>query len=271
MGYRRDMERCRAYIEEHLLEEITPRELSELFSYSFFHFCHVFKSVNGEAVYGYIRSRRLLKAAEELQEGASVTELTFKYGFDTVSGFTRAFQRQFSMTPTEYKKLKGGNKTMTPEIKKFPGFRAIGYALKPESDDIDVKENGAYWHGKDFSSVPGDVYAALCIPNQGELGTWLHPSDKTGDFYYFLGTIVTDEKVAPEGLVEITAEEAEYAVFTVEPSEDTHILAENIKKTWKYVFEIWFDSSEYQFDQGKMDFEFYYEEGTYIYVPVVKK
>ena len=270
MGYRDDMERCRQYIEEHLTEEITPRQLSDMFSYSFYHFCHVFKSVNEMAVGAYIRERRLIRSAGELLNGKSVTDVTFEYGFDTVSGFNRAFKKKFLASPSEFKKMKGGIYNMTPEIKKFPAFRAIGYALKPECD-IDIKENGAYWHGKDFSSVDPKVYADLCIPNQGELGTWLHPSDKTGDFYYFLGTIVTEEKVAPEGLVEITAEEAEYAVFTVEPSEDTHILSENIKKTWKYIFNDWFDLSEYKFDQSKMDFEFYFGEGTYMYVPVVKK
>ncbi len=47
MGYREDMARCRDYIAEHLQEELTPAELAARFGYSFYHFCHVFRSVNG--------------------------------------------------------------------------------------------------------------------------------------------------------------------------------------------------------------------------------
>ena len=50
MGYREDMARCRNYIAEHLQEELTPAKLAERFGYSFYHFCHVFRSVNGMAV-----------------------------------------------------------------------------------------------------------------------------------------------------------------------------------------------------------------------------
>ena len=50
MGYKEDMAQCRNCIAEHLQEELTPAELAERFGYSFYHFCHVFQSVNGMAV-----------------------------------------------------------------------------------------------------------------------------------------------------------------------------------------------------------------------------
>ena len=59
MGYKEDMAQCRNYIAEHLQEELTPAELAERFGYSFYHFCHVFQSVNGMAVAEYLRDRRL--------------------------------------------------------------------------------------------------------------------------------------------------------------------------------------------------------------------
>ena len=54
MGYREGTARCRNYIAEHLQEELTPAELAERFGYSFYHFCHVFQSVNGMAVAEYL-------------------------------------------------------------------------------------------------------------------------------------------------------------------------------------------------------------------------
>ena len=160
MGYREDMARCRNYIAEHLQEELTPAELAEQFGYSFYHFCHVFRSVNGMAVAEYLRDRRLCAAASQLLLGSSVTETAMDSGFDTVSGFTRAFTRKFGLAPSVYKKLKGAKFVMKPEIKDFPAFTAVGYVLKPESE-IDIRENGAYWLGKDFSGVSKEDYAKL--------------------------------------------------------------------------------------------------------------
>ena len=47
MGYKEDMEHCRKFIDEHLEENLNARTLSAQFGYSFYHFCHVFHSVNG--------------------------------------------------------------------------------------------------------------------------------------------------------------------------------------------------------------------------------
>ena len=74
MGYQEDMERCRCYIAEHASEEITPARLAAQFGYSFFHFCHVFRNVNGVAVAEYLRERRLCSALLRLSQGSSVTE-----------------------------------------------------------------------------------------------------------------------------------------------------------------------------------------------------
>mgnify|MGYP001010035725 CR=1 FL=1 len=50
-----------------------------------------------------LRERRLLRAQALLQEGAgSVTEVAFAVGFDTLSGFTRAFRAQFGRPPSEF-------------------------------------------------------------------------------------------------------------------------------------------------------------------------
>ena len=55
------------------------------------------------------------------------------------------------------------------ELKHFPAFTAVGYVLKPESE-IDIRENGAYWLGKDFSGVSKEAYAKLSAAGRGEVG-----------------------------------------------------------------------------------------------------
>lgn len=271
MGYREDMARCREYISEHCSEDLSAAELADIFGYSFFHFCHVFKSCNEMAVGEFLRDVRLSGAAAEILNGGSVTDAALSAGFDTPSGFNRAFRRRFGMNPTQYRKLKGGKITMTPEIKKMAAFTAVGYSLAPPEGELDILDNGAYWLGKDFNAVSGEDYAKLTYPGYAEIGAWQHPSDKTGEFYYFFGPMTKDKSFTPEGMVALDVPAAEYAVFAVPKAADVKGLNENVKKTWKFIFNDWFDGSEYKFDHTAMDFEYYLGEDTFIYVPVVKK
>jgi AraC family transcriptional regulator len=51
-----------------------------------------------------------------------------------------------------------------------------------------------------------------------------------------------------------------------------------VKETWRYIFNEWFPNSDYEFDETKMDFEFYDERChdvehavMEIFVPIVPK
>lgn len=267
MGYREDMACCRRYIEENLSEEIELRALAGRFGYSYYHFCHVFRSCNGMSAGEYIRQRRLCRAAEALSDGRKITDVAMDSGFDTHSGFTRAFCRHFGMTPSEYKK---GVPNMTPELKTLPAFSAIGYVLTPDTQ-LDTHKNGAYWLGQDFSSVSREEYAKVAQPGYAEVGAWLHPEGKTGELRYFLGATVKGKDYIPEGLTALDIPEAEYAVFKVPEATDPQGLHDAVNATWRYIFDEWFDGSAYRFDHDKMDFEYYLGNDTYIYIPVSKK
>ena len=160
---------------------------------------------------------------------------------------------------------------MTPEIKKMAAFTAVGYTFAPPAGDMKVLDNGAYWLGQQFGSVSAEDYARLCLPNHGEIGTWMHPLNNDSELYYFFGPMVLDKSFVPAGMSVVEVPAAEYAVFQVPAAGSAQELSENIKKTWKFIFNDWFDGSEYKFDHSAMDFEYYLDENTYIYVPVVKK
>ena len=270
MSYKRDMEKCIVYMEANLDRRIPVSELADYLGYSLYHFCRVFKSICGVSAGAFLRQLQLEQAAKLLLDGASVTDAAMASGFDTPSGFTRAFVRRFGCSPSEYLK-KGGLIMMTPQIKKMDAFTAIGYCLAPPEGEVDVLDNGAYWLGKDFSSVSKEDYQKLTYPGYAEIGAWMHPNAVSGELYYFFGPVVKDKSFIPQGMEAIEVPAAEYAVFTVPATKDIKELNENIRKTWKYIFAEWFDGSEYKFAEEKMDFEYYLGENIYIYVPVIKK
>ena len=50
---------------------------------------------------GYVREKRLDAAKEDIINGKSFEEIAEKYGFETQSGFARAYQRKFGIRPKQ--------------------------------------------------------------------------------------------------------------------------------------------------------------------------
>ena len=265
------MDRVFDLIDERISQELTASELADAAGYSFYHFCHLFKSCSGLPVGMYLRKRRLELAATELRDGSTVTDAAMKYGFETHSGFTKAFRKQYGISPSEYRSMKGGFINMTPEIKKIDAFSAVGYCLAPPEGGFEVLSSGAYWLGKDFSSVSKEDYAKLNTPNLGEIGAWINPDKDSGAFKYFFGPKVNDKSFVPAGMEAIDVPAAAYAVFAVPAAASIEELNAGVDKVMKSIFTTWLDTSGYVLEDGKFVFEYYLGEDTFIYVPVVEK
>ena len=89
------------YIEENLLEELTPATLAARFYISVSTLSSVFKLACKMTVMEYIRNRRLTVAAEELSmSDIPIIELALKYCYETPEAFTKAFSRTFGFPPS---------------------------------------------------------------------------------------------------------------------------------------------------------------------------
>lgn len=104
------------YIEEHLEENLTVAEFAEQAGYSESAFSRLFRREMSCSVLEYVRRRKLLKASEMILNGEKVIDAAFQYGWQTHSGFTRAFHQEFGFSPSllramrmQADSLKGGN------------------------------------------------------------------------------------------------------------------------------------------------------------------
>lgn len=93
------------YIHQHINEPITLTELSRKAGYSPFHSAKLFKEHVGKAPFEYIRTLRLSQAALKLRDKkVKVLDVAMDFVFDSHEGFTRAFSREFGITPYKYSK-----------------------------------------------------------------------------------------------------------------------------------------------------------------------
>lgn len=93
------------YIESHLDDEIDDSELEKITGTSVYHFRRLFSFLSGMTLGAYIRNRKLSNATYDLlRDDVSVTDTAFKYGYESVDGFSRAFREWAGLSPSEVKK-----------------------------------------------------------------------------------------------------------------------------------------------------------------------
>lgn len=99
------VQKMQDYIDEHIFEHITLSNLANHCGYSPFHCTRIFSELIGKTPFEYIRSLRLTKAAQKLRdEDVKVIDTALDFMFDSHEGFTRAFSKEFGITPYRYSK-----------------------------------------------------------------------------------------------------------------------------------------------------------------------
>ncbi|NLY55291.1 MAG: AraC family transcriptional regulator [Firmicutes bacterium] len=89
------------YIEDHLTDNLSLEKISQIAGVSDYHLRTVFFHLSGLTLSEYIKNRRLSEANKDLLQGAKVTDVAFKYGYQSIDGFTRAFKSWSGFLPSE--------------------------------------------------------------------------------------------------------------------------------------------------------------------------
>lgn len=254
----KEVQKLQEYMEKNLNRSMTLKELADAIGYSPWHMTRIFKEVTGKSPFEYLRGLRLTKAALILRDqDTRVIDVAFDFVFDSQEGFTRAFSKEFGVSPYKYSKTTPPIKLFMPP-KVFNVYRAFHKEVNKMSDKKELKsifvqvverperkvllkrgnkaeDYFAYCEevGCDIWSILASVKEALYEP----IGMWL-PKHliKAGTSLYVQGVEVpmNYSNVIPEGFELLELPPCTMMIFQGEPYRDEDFMDE-IGAVWEHI------------------------------------
>lgn len=248
------VEKMQNYIDEHIDEVITLKQLARAANYSIYHCDRIFKELVGYTPFDYIRKLRLSKAALVLRDNKTkIIDVAFNFVFDSHEGFTKAFSKQFGISPKKYVQE-------TPPIKLFIPTNPYLYYLSQNKGVKKMKQTKTVFvqvverparkvllkrgiKAKDYfeycEEVGCDVWGVLTSVKEAmyePVGMWL-PKHliKEGTSKYVQGVelLLSYDKPIPDGFELIELPACKMMIFQGEPFADDDFCdaIDNLKET----------------------------------------
>ena len=236
--------RMQDHIEAHLAEKITMSALARAARYSQWHAARLFKEVTGKAPFEYIRLRRLSSAAQRLvEEPCKVVDVAFDFVFDSHEGFTRAFARQFGVSPAQLRKNGSTVQLFMPPqlrdgyIRRRRGERSMAEGKRPDTVFVQVLERPArrmivkrgveathyFEYCEEVGCEVWDVLAAIEDTLQEPMGLWLPEGLRPAGTSRYVQGVEVDADYAgpvPDGFEIVELPACKMMVFQGPPFED---------------------------------------------------
>ena len=232
------VQRMQDYIESNLEQDISMADLAKAAGYSPWYSYRLFQSLLHMTPAVYIRRLRLSKSALRLRdEKVKIIDVAYDLGFASVDGYTRAFRKEFGITPSEYAKSPVPIKLFVAYGVKFKELRKeisimanqnvfIQVIHKPRRKVIMKRGIKADNYFDYCGEVGCDVWGMLLSMDSlcGEpVCLWLPEQYKLPETStYVQGVEVAEDYdgVIPEGFDVITLDEADYLMFQGEPFDE---------------------------------------------------
>lgn len=232
------------YIEAHLGEPITLHQLANAAGYSPWHAARIFGELTGKTPFEYIRALRLSRAALKLwDEEVKIIDVAFDHVFDSHEGFTRAFSKQFGLTPQEYRRkspplplfmpsrirdyyliLAKGAMNMTEPAKIRTIFTQV---VDRPARKLLLKRGVKATHYFEYCEEVGcDIWGVLCSIKNAlyePIGVWLPPNLRRPDTSTYAQGVEVPTDFAgetPEGFDLIDLPPCKMMIFQGQPYDD---------------------------------------------------
>lgn len=135
------------YIENNICKDIEIDELAKITNQSNDSINRFFVSMLGTTIKDYVRKRRLSLAVYDLQNSSdTITDIAFKYNFNSYDSFCKAFYNQHGVTPTQARNKDCEVNIFPPAIFEIN----VKGATKIKFKIIDLNETTVYGISKDL-------------------------------------------------------------------------------------------------------------------------
>ncbi len=274
------------YVENHLQrkeEEIDREEISKIAECSFGFFQKVFSYTNGISFAEYIRSRKLTLAGYDLKStDLKVIDISYQYGYDSPTSFTKAFQLFHGISPKEARNqdavLKVVPKMQILEHQEYSwkleqkeGFRLVGKRIMVSCEDnLHYERIPEFWSECQRDGIFAKLVSLDTAAPKGIFGLFGDYDEQLKEMEYAIMTISDQE--LPQGFTEINIPDATWAVFDCRGP-----VPQAIQKGWRYLNEEWLVKYPFRHAQCP-EVEWYSDGNVYdsnylsqIWIPIIEE
>jgi len=251
------------YIEVNFDREITAHEIESMSHYSYRNFQRVFFKIFNETISGFQKRLRLENAYKKLiYTEDKLSEIAWQVGYFNIQSFSKAFKKQYSISPVEARKQKqdifktfieSSSTNVNFEIKYKDAISVYCKFIKAK--DYNNQDINALW--KEIEPEDEIFEAAF--------GIILDQPLITSRSHCRYGAAVTYEHLL-KGFLKKEIFGRKYVRFT-------HYGAyENILETYRSFYRFWLEEQQLLLDNSEVIEEYFYSEDgaltTHIYFPL---
>ncbi|WP_315306542.1 effector binding domain-containing protein [Enterococcus devriesei] len=256
------------YIEMHLFEEISLKELAQQALLAEYTFHRFFTYLTGYSFSSYLRKRRLSQVVDYLRTDAvSIDELSEMCGYANRPAFNRAFTKFHGLTPTQAKdpqatvnffppiRLKlqiDGGRTLNYRIETLPEFLIVGMMQEYPLDEHLFTRTCQHWEqffqNAELRKVAetGPIITNFFGVNRAPYFAVANPRKPTSGKLTYCTGFAMNQPIEENQAYTVPAQT--YAVFTSD-SYDYRVLA-NVSAAFdtlqRQIFDSWLPQTDYQ-------------------------
>ncbi len=248
MDYNQKLQKIIDYVEHHLQrteEAINHDDIAKMAGCSYPFFQKVFSYMRQMSFADYVRARKLTLAGYDIKSTSmKIVDISYKYGYDSPTSFTKAFLAFHGVTPSEARKSDAKlmvipkmqcttSETFVWQLQKKKAIRLIGKKIEISyENNAQLTSIPAFWN----ECQKNGVFAALCNFDTGEpkgmFGVFLSSHKKEQKAQYAI--MVESDISLPEGYFEMILPTLTWATFDCIGSPP-----KSIQKGWQFLNEEW--------------------------------